>query len=163
MGKGNPHPVQTLDIIADTPAEKKAYIQKTLMELLEFKDAPRVKTPEEMRERSQQYFERCALNGIKPTVEEYALACGLPRATLWEWDNGRRPEFQPIVRWAKEVIAAFDAKAVIDGKMFPTTYIFRAKNYYGMKDQQDVVVTPTSLESKPKEVLIAEAELLPDD
>ena len=35
-----------------------------------------------------------------------------------------------------------DAELAQEGKIQPVVYMFRAKNYYGMKDQQDVVVTP---------------------
>ena len=31
---------------------------------------------------------------------------------------------------------------VTEGKINPVVYIFRAKNYFGMKDQQEVVLTP---------------------
>ena len=31
---------------------------------------------------------------------------------------------------------------VTEGKINPVVYIFRAKNYFGMKDQQDVVIKP---------------------
>ena len=39
---------------------------------------------------------------------------------------------------------AFDAKLVQAGKLNPVTYIFRAKNYYGMTDKQEVEVTKTN-------------------
>lgn len=31
---------------------------------------------------------------------------------------------------------------VTEGKINPVVYIFRAKNYFGMKDQQDITITP---------------------
>ena len=34
----------------------------------------------------------------------------------------------------------FDANLLINGKMNPVAYIFRAKNYYGMKDQTESIV-----------------------
>ena len=40
----------------------------------------------------------------------------------------------------KAILAAIDADLVLKGMINPVAYIFRAKNYYGMKDQQDVVV-----------------------
>ena len=33
---------------------------------------------------------------------------------------------------------------VTEGKINPVVYFFRAKNYFGMKDQQDVVIRPES-------------------
>ena len=149
----------------DSDDEKAAYVSKVLTEALEYWNVPKVKNNEEAMERTEQYFLRCASRGIKPTVEEYSLAMGMSRSMLWDYETGRRtgPISADVVKRAKEIIAMFDAKAIMDGKMNPVTYIFRAKNYYGMKDQQDVVVTPNQMESRPKEALIAEAELLPED
>ena len=45
-----------------------------------------------------------------------------------------------LIKRAKHVLAAIDADLVLKGMINPVAYIFRAKNYYGMKDQQDVVV-----------------------
>lgn len=144
--------------------EKKAFTRKALSEALEYWDAPRVKTSEEAEERTKQYFNRCLERGIKPTVEEYCFALGVPRTTIWDWETGKTsgPIDATIIKRAKDLIAMYDAKAVIEGKLNPVTYIFRGKNYYGMKDQQDVVITPNTLEARPREDLIAEAELLPD-
>jgi hypothetical protein len=68
-----------------------------------------------------------------------------------------------VVRRAKDFIAAYDARMVSDGKLNPVTYIFRAKNYYDMKDTQDVVVTPNQFETRTREEIIKEAEALPED
>lgn len=42
------------------------------------------------------------------------------------------------------MIAAFDAELAVRGLINPVVYIFRGKNYYGMRDQQDVSVTHTA-------------------
>ena len=47
-----------------------------------------------------------------------------------------------MIKKAKEILAGIDAKLVSMGKIPQVTYIFRAKNFFGMKDQQDLVVTP---------------------
>ena len=33
--------------------------------------------------------------------------------------------------------------------MNPVPYIFRAKNYYGMKDQADLIITPNNPTAEP--------------
>ena len=38
----------------------------------------------------------------------------------------------------------FDAKLAISGKMNFLAYCFRAKNYYGMSDKQEITVTPNN-------------------
>jgi hypothetical protein len=47
-----------------------------------------------------------------------------------------------MIKKAKGILAAIDAKLVSEGKIPQVTYIFRAKNFFGMRDQQDVVLTP---------------------
>lgn len=49
---------------------------------------------------------------------------------------------KPHDKKGKEILAGIDAKLVSMGKIPQVTYIFRAKNFFGMKDQQDLVVTP---------------------
>ena len=37
---------------------------------------------------------------------------------------------------------AYDAEMVTTGKLRDAPYIFRAINYYGLKQQQDITITP---------------------
>lgn len=149
----------------DSADEKAAYNSKALTDMMDVFNLPTVKSTEEAVERTQAYFQRCASKGIKPTWEEYALALGVHRQTLWCWVNGlRRGAVDPeVVIRAKDFIAAYDARMVSDGKLNPVTYIFRAKNYYDMKDTQDVVVTPNQFETRSREEIIKEAEMLPEE
>lgn len=39
-----------------------------------------------------------------------------------------------------------------DGEINSTVYIFRAKNYYGMVDKQEMVVTPNAKNNVPDNV-----------
>lgn len=147
----------------ETQDEKRAFVTRSMAEMLEYWGRPCVKTTEEARERIIEYFDRCLSQGIKPTVEELALALGTYRATLYRWETGEKKGIDgELIKQAKEFIATFDAKAVSAGKLNPVTYIFRSKNYYGLRDQQEVVVQPRQLETTPKEALIAQAEELPE-
>lgn len=148
--------------------EKKAFTQKILTETMEYWNAEPVRTTEEAEKRTEEYFIRCATKGIKPTVEEYCFALGVRRTTVFRWENGIQGAVDSnVIKKAKEFISIYDARAVMEGKLNPVTYIFRSKNYYGMRDQQDVVVTPNTLESRSREELIKEAEqvveLLPEE
>lgn len=49
-----------------------------------------------------------------------------------------------IIKRAKEFIATMEAELARDGEINSTVYIFRAKNYFGMADKQEVVVTPNA-------------------
>ena len=118
----------------DTADDRRAYTRSTMVELLEHFKAKPVTTPEELEQRTYEYFYNCAERGIKPTWEEYAVSIGIDRTNLWRWETGAtRPEMSATVKRAKDILAAFDAKAVIDGKMFPTTLSFDQSAARGLR------------------------------
>lgn len=55
--------------------------------------------------------------------------------------NGRS-DFSDIVKKAKEYIKMYDAAMAANGMIPQSVYQFRAKNFYGMKDVQEVTVAP---------------------
>lgn len=125
------------------------------------------KTDEEVQQRTIDFFEYCLENGERPTIEKYSLALGYTRKTLFDWEAGHtQSQFRSdIIKKAKEFIASYDAEMSIKGKLNPVLYIFRGKNYYGLKDQQDVVLTPNSpLQADTNPVDIAQKyNALPED
>ena len=102
------------------------------------------KDNQECADRLNEYFRQCNAEGQMPTVEDMCLALGSTRQRVWEWENAvsANPERADMIKRAKEIIAAIDGKLAAEGKIPQVVYIFRAKNFHGMKDQQDVVVTP---------------------
>lgn len=75
-----------------------------------------------------------------------AIALDYDRRSLFEIARGSfRPDFVDIVKKAKDMIANYDATFAQNGKQNSAVYIFRSKNFYGMKDVQQIeaAVTPT--------------------
>ena len=105
-----------------------------------------VKTDDECAERLNEFFERVNQTGEIPTVEKMCLALGTVRQVVWQWENGQgcSPNRTDMIKKAKEILAALDAELVSRGKIPQVTYIFRAKNFFGMKDQTDLVVAPAN-------------------
>lgn len=128
--------------------EGKSLVGRILRETLEAYRMPKVNSDNELIERLDAYFIRCAEKDIKPTVEEMCLYCGYSYKTVWDWEVGNRGGFTTmtadIIKKAKQYLSTFDARMLVEGKLNPVSYIFRAKNYYGMKDVQDVVLTPNN-------------------
>ena len=126
--------------------EDKALVKTLLSEVLVEHNQPRVKSDEELAMRLNDYFVRCANNGQIPTVEEMCMCTGYSYATCYDWETGRNKGFSSetsnIIKKAKDVLKTFDAKLVIAGKLNFLAYCFRAKNYYGMVDKQEMVLTP---------------------
>ena len=126
---------------------KKEDISRIVKESYQYFDRKPPLTNEEIAERLNAYFQQCYEEGQIPTVEDMALAIGVTRYTLWDWENSRynaNPERGNLIKKAKEILAGIDAKLVSEGRIPQVTYIFRAKNYFGMRDQQEVVLTPNN-------------------
>ncbi len=128
--------------------EDRALVSKLIGEVLVEYKQPRVKSDEELQSRLNDYFFRCASKGQIPTVEEMAMSTGYSIDTVWDWENGRNKGFSSetsaIIKKAKSFLKTFDAKLVISGKLNFLAYCFRAKNYYGMSDKQEVILTPNN-------------------
>lgn len=119
-------------------------ISRCLGNCLLFYDKPIVQTDDECRQRLYDFFNTCYKTGQLPTVEKMIMALGCVKSTVWEWENGNgcSSARSNLIKKAKEFIASFESEMVTEGKINPVVYIFRAKNYFGMKDQQDITITP---------------------
>jgi len=144
-GRGGKHNFPSTAAKAEI-GQDKALVSKILYELLEESGKPRVKTAEEFAERIDDYFRRCATDGRIPTIEEMAISCGYTSNELRDVEDGRLAGAgngsANVIKKAREMLKSFDAKLVISGKMNFLAYCFRAKNYYGMVDKQEYIVTP---------------------
>ena len=105
-----------------------------------------VKTDEECAERLDEFFKHVNETGEIPTVEKMCLALGTTRKVVWDWETGKTHGGRraAMIQKAKEILAAIDAELVSHGKIPQVTYIFRSKNFFGMRDQTDVVITPNN-------------------
>ena len=144
-GRGGKNNFPQSNVAVKTEDDKKL-VSTLLTEVLVEHKQPKVQNDEELAERFNDYFRRCAQRGQIPTVEEMCMSTGYAQSTIWDWENGRRQGFSSataeIIKKAKDVLKTFDAKLVISGKLNFLAYCFRAKNYYGMVDKQEMVVTP---------------------
>ncbi len=133
----------------ETPAEK-AFTTKILSEILFEYRQPKVKSDEELMQRFDEYFQRCVDEARIPTVEEMYLSTGYGIDYIRDIANGRRKGFSQktalIIKKAKGILQSYDAKAVLSGEINFLAYCFRAKNYYGMVDRQEHIVTPNVIE-----------------
>lgn len=104
--------------------------------------SPKVKDDDECRQRLVEFFEYYAKAGGLPTVEKLALALGTTPQTLWDWEHRKTKgsERSEMIKAAKIYLSAIDADLALLGFIDKVVYIFRAKNYYGMKDAQEIVV-----------------------
>lgn len=152
--------------------EKRAFVAKCIENNLVFFDAginKRVSNDEELCDRLNWFFQSCAETQQIPNVEKMCNALGYHRNTVLEWERGVKPGFSPvtkeIIQQAKQILASIDAELAQEGKTQPVVYMFRSKNFYGMRDQQDVVVTPNTGDYDAVDAATIEAKYaeLPED
>jgi hypothetical protein len=79
--------------VAVATAEDRALVSKLLNEVLVEYRQPKVKSDEELAERLNDYFMRCAETGQIPTVEEMCLSTGYAYSTCYDLETGRRKGF----------------------------------------------------------------------
>jgi len=131
--------------VEKTTTASKDEIKQILQNSLYWYKREIVKSDEECADRLNEFFIHVADTGEIPTVEKMCLALGTTRGTVWEWEQGRLGQARAdMIKKAKEILASLDAELVSRGKIPQVTYIFRAKNFFGMKDQQDYVITPNN-------------------
>lgn len=152
--------------------EKRAFMAKAIVNNLMFYQKglrEPVTNDDELCERINWFFMECANTQQLPSVEKLANAIGIHRNTLLRWGNGDAKGFSPvtkdIVTQAKQILASLDAELATEGKTQPVVYMFRAKNFYDMRDQNDVVVTPNvaTIERVSPAELEAKYAELPED
>lgn len=108
---------------------------------------PKVYNDDVLEERTDYFFQSIIASGEIPTVEKYAMAIGYHVEQLRAWRNGTVVVSQrrlDLITKAFDFMHAMESELVLLGKINPTAYIFRSKNLFGMKDQQDVVISDSS-------------------
>ena len=122
--------------------------------------------PEEVRQRSMDYFEMCRDSGMMPTKPGYALALGITLPTLNAWFKQKNPN---LPEDTYKVLAASYAvlNAVLEDETLHNGVnvaggIFTLKNHYGYRDQVQFEMNVSEGQKQDNELqdLINEAKLL---
>jgi len=170
FGRGGKHnfPNARMQLI-EQDDEKRAFVAKAIENNLVFFNKGvmnKVRNDEELCDRLNWFFTECARTQQIPNVEKMANALGYHRNTLFDWEKDPGRGFTAytgsIINQAKQILASIDAELAQEGKTQPVVYMFRAKNFYGLKDQQDVVVTPNVQDYTDPRTIEAKYEELPE-
>ena len=142
-------------------------MREMMRSILRWYGKPIIKSDDECAERLNEFFNVITETGELPTVEKMCLALGADRKTVWAWEQGTNcsPVRAAMIKQAKSMLAALDAEMVSRGRMPVVSYIFRSKNFYGMSDQTEVVITPNNplgVASSAEDIASKYAEL-PDE
>ena len=101
---------------------------------------------EEMERRFQKYLQKCAEWDMKVGNQAAYAAIGINKDLAYEWTVRRQtnPARTEFIKKVQQFCAMYREGLMEDGKVNPVTGIFWQKNYDGMKDQQEVVLTPNT-------------------
>lgn len=100
----------------------------------------------EMERRFQRYLELCAEWDMKVGNQAAYAAIGISKDNVYDWTVRSRtnPKRSDFIKRVQQFCAMYREGLMEDGKVNPVTGIFWQKNYDGMKDQQEVVLTPNT-------------------
>lgn len=101
-------------------------------------------TIEELQEDMTTYFDLCASTNTVPTLTSLALYLGVDTETINNHATNPNSPFFDVMKNTKTYLHSVMQNGTIDGKINPVTYIFLSKNFYGMRDDKNITVTPTT-------------------
>lgn len=128
----------------------------TPTEPLDLHDVP------EMERRFANYLQKCAECDMKVGNQAAYMAIGITKQQAWEWENNasRNPARADFIKKVRQICGVFREGLMQDGKVNPVTGIFWQKNYDGMKDQTEMVLTPNNPLGEQKDMKALEQKYL---
>ena len=122
--------------------------QRRIEFLLVISQLPKISTNDlpALRKRFYDYLDLCVKYNMKVGNMAAYAAIGIDKADAYEWSNRNlgNPARTRFIKKVQKVCAMYREGLMEDGKVNPVTGIFWQKNYDGMKDQQEVVLTPNT-------------------
>lgn len=102
---------------------------------------------EQLKTDISEYFEVCDKYGVMPTISNLALWLNVNPDTLYEHRNNSNSPFSDVIKNTFNYLHSIMQDGTLAGEINPVTYIFLSKNYYGMRDDKNITVTPTTNDS----------------
>jgi len=125
-----------------------------------------ISDPDQVWQRITDYFAYCEQNDRKPQLVGMANWLGISRDTLNSWKRGeyRKDTHSDIIQKAVSALEEMWSEYMLNGKINPASGIFLSKNWFGYRDEQQLVVTPNNpLENAdPDEVRRRYLNAIPD-
>jgi len=98
----------------------------------------------EMERRFENYLRVCAERDMKVSNQGAYLAIGVTKDNVYDWTvrSSTNPERSEFIKKVQKICAYYRECLMANGKINPVVGIFWQKNYDGLRDQQEVVLTP---------------------
>lgn len=94
---------------------------------------PKFKSPEQLEELINSYFEDCKQRNEPPFITEMCVWLDTSRKVLLEYEE--KPDFSNTIKKAKQKCEAAIEKGMMTNKMNATGAIFNLKNNYGWEER----------------------------
>lgn len=99
---------------------------------------------EKLQEDITNYLTLCRDTNIMPTIVSLALYLGVDVGTIDNHANNSASPFFQVFKNIKQYLHNLMQSGTLAGDINPVAYIFLSKNYYGMRDDKNITVTPTN-------------------
>jgi len=105
-----------------------------------------ISDPKQVETRILEYFNFCAENDRKPNIKGLGNWLGVDATTVNSWRRGeyRTETHSPLIKKAVDILEEMWWDYGQNGKCNPASWIFIGKNAFGMRDEQQVVITPNN-------------------
>lgn len=90
------------------------------------------------------FFELCDRTDTVPTITAIASWLHCSRDTIYAHANNPNSQFSDVFKNVINVCHTSLENGAVDGKVNSVVYIFMGKNYFGLRDDKNITVTPTS-------------------
>ena len=88
------------------------------------------------------YLRMCAEKDMKVGNLATYMAIGIDKTIAWKWENEQlSKDRRNLIKSIRQVCAVYREQLMQDGKVNPVVGIFWQKNYDGMRDQTETVIT----------------------
>ena len=99
------------------------------------------KSNDECIEECTGYFKLCDKYNMIPTISSLCLYIGMSRDTIYESiNNPNKYSYSFILKNAVDTCHYMNESGAINGNINAVLYMFLSKNYYGLKDTQDISI-----------------------
>lgn len=152
MPKGNPYAYKNVknNMMTEKPDITEAENEAMILNALDVfhTEPPDLKDPAQVEDAIDGYFRSCIERGVRPGNMGLYAALGLSRQEVSNELRGMTHKLGSstvdVLKKACVAMSMYRESLGSSGKLNPVTLIFWQKNYDGLKDQQDVVITPNA-------------------
>jgi len=105
-----------------------------------------ISDPKQVEQRIMDYFQYCVDNDRKPNIKGLGNWIGVDDETVMRWRKGeyRAETHCGLIKKAIDVLQELWWDYGQNGKSNPAAWIFIGKNAFGMRDEQQITVTPNN-------------------